>query len=545
MALLAVAGESFVGEHAQAITASALSLLPRLIPAPQALLRPLRPVSLPSYPAKLVGLNSGMNADVVGFFANIIHPLEHLPPFGFKVIEIGYQDDLEWDRAVSSQLHTESNNPTAEPKSTATVSGVDPESGRPASTQGIRRRTTIKDRVSNYVSNAPVQKQRNQRHGRTNLWSPLNLVSVISFLMSVGLIAAAIVWQDAVAIIAISLISLAASVICYASWWRPLLLNRRLPSTVRDDLVIRTREGSFLLIKCSENIARELYWGIEECYYYVSGIKYRFLMTLGTVLIIPSVILMGNCTFNMQILMGIAYTLQNVLYWVMGSLPVHIFWDLGNYHWRDVTPDDATNAHQSNRDFDVDTREGMPSFTRTLWYVIREAKRTSWVARSGSTPSTPQWQQWCKEAEVAARTDNRGWQAVARKEEIMRGYSRETDEPNVRARAETQVPPVPTEGKVKADTGDTGVKVDDEGKTDTETKPEVEEKAETKVESNREIKPETQVKLEGEVKTKNQVKPETETRPETEVKPETEVRTERRVRDVSTQTDDRNAWGLD
>jgi hypothetical protein len=47
-ALLAVTGESFIGEHAQALTSSMLCLLPRIMPAPHALLQPRRPASLPA-----------------------------------------------------------------------------------------------------------------------------------------------------------------------------------------------------------------------------------------------------------------------------------------------------------------------------------------------------------------------------------------------------------------------------------------------------------------------------------------------------------------
>lgn len=47
VALLAVTGESFIAEHAQAITSSAFGLLPRIMPAPHDLLQARRPASLP------------------------------------------------------------------------------------------------------------------------------------------------------------------------------------------------------------------------------------------------------------------------------------------------------------------------------------------------------------------------------------------------------------------------------------------------------------------------------------------------------------------
>lgn len=37
------------------------------------------------------------------------------------------------------------------------------------------------------------------------------------------------------------------------------------PRVTRGDMLIRTREGAFILIKCAENVARELYSSTDEC----------------------------------------------------------------------------------------------------------------------------------------------------------------------------------------------------------------------------------------------------------------------------------------
>jgi hypothetical protein len=58
--------------------------------------------------------------------------------------------------------------------------------------------------------------------------------------------------------------------------------------------------------------------------------------------------------------------------------------------------------------------EGVPSFTRTLWYAIRETRKKGWVERSGALPATETWRQWLREAEDAARLGNRHWEAVRR-----------------------------------------------------------------------------------------------------------------------------------
>ena len=90
--LLAVIGESSMAEQTQTITASLLCLLPRLIPAPQALLKPSRPSRMPETLAKMTGVYSGTTLDSVGFFATIITPLDSLHPFSFRVLDIKHTD---------------------------------------------------------------------------------------------------------------------------------------------------------------------------------------------------------------------------------------------------------------------------------------------------------------------------------------------------------------------------------------------------------------------------------------------------------------------
>lgn len=59
------------------------------------------------------------------------------------------------------------------------------------------------------------------------------------------------------------------------------------------------------------------------------------------------------------------------------------------------------------------------SFTRTLWYAIRETKEIAWVERSGATPATEKWKQWLEEAKTAAKKVDREWKAVDDKNKIF------------------------------------------------------------------------------------------------------------------------------
>ena len=198
-------------------------------------------------------------------------------------------------------------------------------------------------------------------------YSPLHLIAIISFMLTVGLVAAAWTWEDGTAIVAILLISLASSVVGYASYWRPLLMNRQSTNKVpKGDVVIRTREGAFVLIKCTEEVARELYSGTEECQY-VSTKFYRAFMGIVMVLLMVAVVLLGNCGWESQAFIGASYIFLNGIYWALGLLPYEYFWDLGRYVCKDITPEDAKRADEITGE---DSREGIPSFTRTLWYFL-------------------------------------------------------------------------------------------------------------------------------------------------------------------------------
>lgn len=341
----------------------------------------------------------------VGFFANIIHPLDMMSPYSFRVLQIHYAGSRSGGGLEESGPDADNGSP--EP------------AGKP-----IRRWATLKEGISSWASNGPVVDGTSRRFGGKLIFSPLHVISALSFLMSAGLIGAGIAWGDGTAVVAISLISLASSVIGYAAWWTPNVPGGRwsrnnLPD---EDIVILTREGAFILIKSDKDIVRELYSGAEECSYRVVGPAYRVLMTVATIIIMPSVILLGNCTFNMQALIGAAYMALNTVYWALGLLPPSYSWDLSRYEIKDVTPADAQGAHRrrdhGQRLLTRERADDRASHTRTLWYVIRETGGTRWVELSRIIPQTETWRAWLEEAGREAKAGNRMWPAVERKDEL-------------------------------------------------------------------------------------------------------------------------------
>lgn len=535
--LLAVIGEASVAVHAQTLTASTLCLLPRLIPAPQALLKGLRPRRLPEVSAKMAGVYGGTVLDTVGFFANILHSLDDLDAFEFQVWEIKHKpvpvreegDEGWWGwvwrkrvrgketkggvetseeeaakgpslerirEEVGDAQHVSVVSPApvengvrgghevdlemgplpprpsraqAQKPGPASVPGVAPDqppgmqlpeedTDEPglqaqdgeAQTQderdGIRpltnrtqRQGSKLERVTDRVAGIDREVKKGVK-GKIEryavppaFWSPLHIVSVLSCAMTVGLFVAARYWEDGTAMLAIIFISMASTVTCWASLWRPLLMNRPNNRVPKGDLVIRTRAGAFLVIKCREEVVRELYSGTEECQYVV-GKYYRVIMGLGMVLLMVAVVLLGNCGWNSQALIGASYIFLNAVYWGLGLLPQHYFWyvarwgrsqgnanhvrDLKRYTKKEIKKDDYANAHKPPK-IETDDVELNPSFTRTLWYAIRETKSVAWVERSGAMPMTEAWKKWLTEASAAARDGNRKWDAVGRKNKIL------------------------------------------------------------------------------------------------------------------------------
>lgn len=163
-----------------------------------------------------------------------------------------------------------------------------------------------------------------------SILGPLLLESVLSFCMTPVLAITSIYWNDGTAIIAICTISLASTIIGDAAWWMPVLtrvplLSPQVESSIPSgDPIIRSREGAFCLIRCSNIFARELHSGDQECRLHAEGVWHLVCMTVAAVLIKPSVILLGNCTFNIQALIGAAYIALNDAYWDIGLLSLQL-----------------------------------------------------------------------------------------------------------------------------------------------------------------------------------------------------------------------------
>jgi len=339
VSLLAVVGESAMSAHSQPLTASILCLLPRILPAPQALLKPSRPSRLPPTHAIIAGVHSGIRVDELNHFAGLIFPI-NLPKFAIRVVKIKHNPKI----------------------------------------LGAERMARVpQPEYPNRVFSTP----KGVIHARR--FSPLACLTVASSLLSLGLIIWACFLRDGVACIAIALISLTSTVIGLSNFWHPSLISRKQRVLVPPgDLVIRTRQGAFIVIKCTEEVARELYTSTEECKYVVGDQMYRGLVGVGTFLFMCGVVLMGNCTWVMQAALGVSYILLNGLYQVAALLPTDWHWNFSRYHL-DVIKDASQQQPET--------------YTQALWQAIKASGSTEWVRLTNAAPVSGAWSTWLEEAQ--------------------------------------------------------------------------------------------------------------------------------------------------
>lgn len=419
VSLLAVIGESSMAEHSQAMTASWIGCLPRIIPAPQVLLKPTRPTRMPHSNASVVGVKNGIQVPTLNYFPNILHPVEDLAPFSFRVYTIkhsrrglaAHDEPLSW-RTMNSRHNTT----------------LPRHNGFYTTIRNFLRGAFLR-RADEEKAPIPPQPLKPPPHVPAKNLSPLNLLSIFSCVLTWVIFAVALYNRDAIACMALIAISLVSTIVGYASLWSPQLMKRTSGAVVPEgDVVIRTREGAFIVVKCDENVARELYTGTEECTYLVHSVRaYRMLIGIATFILMVAVVLLGNCNFNLQAAIGSAYIVLNGLYWAASLVPKREFWDLSLYEREDITPDDCRDADRAQEGGRPDD---FPSFTRTMWYAIRVTGEVGWVRTSRAAPRTEEWRRWLRAAEEQVKEKKPGWERwkAVREKDLLIGQTERGEE---------------------------------------------------------------------------------------------------------------------
>lgn len=338
---LAILGESSVLANAQVASLSLFFLLPRLIPAPQALIRTARPEHLTPSTGRVMGTLSGNFRDHVNPIAALIHDDRKVDAYSVRFARITRRD-----------IRSDTNDGDDEHKNK------------------VQPQVTARTR------------------------SPLTFLSVLGCIMSIALLVLSTVKKDGMALLATILLSLLATVIGIGSRWSLELRKRIATRDVLDsDVVIAYPNGSFLIVKCSEEIQRELYFGQEECHYQVGTTVYRVLSLITTLMLMIGVIFLGNSGLVLQISFAAAYLILNAAYWIVAALPPQWNWDLSSFKFELI---------------ELCKSETKPNFTEALWTAIALTRSTEWVINGQIAPMNLAWRQWLAIAGQVAATGDAG-----------------------------------------------------------------------------------------------------------------------------------------
>jgi hypothetical protein len=165
----------------------------------------------------------------------------------------------------------------------------------------------------------------------------------------------------------------------------------------RGDVVIRYPKGSFLVVRCDEDVARELYFAPAEIEYLLKHAPaYRILSLVGTMMLMGGVICLANARIQVQIAWAASYMILGAAYWIVAALPGKLHWDTSCYK--------VTNECLSDSNMEA---KGYPSenttFTQALWKAIVVTKNISWIGKSDACPDTQAWKEWLMAARACSK----------------------------------------------------------------------------------------------------------------------------------------------
>ncbi len=398
--IVAILGEGSILRNAQASALSWHHVLPRLIPAPQALLKHEQATRLPTQRGIVSGVYSGNVRQELNFFTRLLHPLE-LKKNQIEVVEVGRDPDYPGPKEF--------------------IFGV-------------------------------------------NSYGVLPALSYLGCLMSCALLGLSIWKKDGFAFIATVLLSVTSTIVGSASRWKLIFQEENPPKEREkaipdgDVVIYYPGPGAFRVIRCNEVVSR-LYFQAEECEYLLNDNQYRVLAMAGSVTLVFGLVCLSNAHVILQIGFGAAYIILNALYWASSAYHERHHWS----HAYKVTPieidfpkrkgttlhdievpqqilnhdhnppirrptthlEAGTDHTQKRRPSMISLRRltsrasplypvGLPvlqalpksteSFTEILWTAIALTRGTRWL-RTPIVPDTEVWERWVAEATAAAAED--------------------------------------------------------------------------------------------------------------------------------------------
>ena len=233
--------------------------------------------------------------------------------------------------------------------------------------------------------------------------SPLNRLAIGSSLLSAGLLVWSGFLHDGVAFVAVLLMSLASSALGYASSWKLVLRMARKDLNPPNKIVLATAWGAFLVVECDRQVERELYGIAAECAYRMGNRAARALGgVIGGLLLTIAVVLFANCSWVMQLVIGVSFAFLNVAYWLVALFPDAQQWNLERYIAEDVYRSEKHN------------------FTQALYQAIKLSRSKAWVQQGKVAPESPAWKEWIDMAYDAIDEDD--WDCEGALKDCLKNY---------------------------------------------------------------------------------------------------------------------------
>lgn len=238
----------------------------------------------------------------------------------------------------------------------------------------------------------------------TKRYGPLAILAFLGFCMSATLFALALYYNDGMALLATISLSLLSTNTGIANKWQPTPNDPKPDKhSPPGDVIIKYPQGAFIIVKCSEQTARYLYFNpSERCMYSIRSTPiYRTLSLISTLLLMAGVICLANSKIELQTAFAGAYMLINIFYWVGAALPPARHWDLSRLK---LTHVQLTGGHPPSSAKEKVKNENQ-TYTEALWKTIAVTGTKAWLVETDWAPKTRAWSEWLSEAEDAATAE--------------------------------------------------------------------------------------------------------------------------------------------
>lgn len=270
---------------------------------------------------------------------------------------------------------------------------------------------------------------------KAKMLGPTTFVALLGCFISLVLFAFSIQQQDGMGMLADICLSFLSTLIGLGNKWTLNLPTRKSSGqfTPKGDVVIRYPKGNFVVVRCTEDVARELFFAPENIEYLVEHPwKYRMIALVGTIILMFGVIFLGNAGTNVQVAYAVSFMVLNAGFWIVAALPQRYHWDTScfkvihqafdehaqppeicppavakNGTIMDEKDPKNTQKLKVNKSLPLKRKPYVSynkTFTQALWRVIVATQDIEWIKRSKSAPATEAWTEWLFEAVAHAES---------------------------------------------------------------------------------------------------------------------------------------------